>query len=287
MLSIALALVSAASWGTGDFLGGMAARRYALVWVLAAASFGGLVLATVASFASGQPFPPADDVALAAAAGLAGLVALAAFYNALAIGTMSIVAPISATGTAIPVLWGIAARGEDISVIAGVGIIVLLGGVILASREQDAAATGEAVPVNHRLSVLLALVAAVGFGTIFVLIAESSGTSQFWPSAILKAASLVGTLLVIAVIGRRIKGTRPSHREWLFPVSVGFFDVTANITYASATHRGQIAIASVVAAMYPVVTVLLAQTFLKERMAPSQKVGVVLALVGVLVLAAS
>ena len=91
MLAIALALSAAVSWGTGDYLGGIAARRYALLWVLLASSLGGLIVSGSGSLISGDPIPPQSDLVIAAAAGMAGLVALAAFYQALAIGTMSIV----------------------------------------------------------------------------------------------------------------------------------------------------------------------------------------------------
>lgn len=285
MLSIALALSSALLWGTGDFLGGLASRRYALAWVLCGTAVGGLILGTTISLLSGDPFPPTHDAVLGAIAGVAGLIGLAAFYHALAIGTMSIVAPISATGASIPVVWGVT-NGESLSALAIVAILVVVSGVMLASREQ----TPEDVEPkeSHTLSVALALVAAAGFGTVFTLIGEASDSSVYWPSAILKMTTLTGALLFVAFSALRGAdlGVRPAGRQWLFPLAIGCFDVSANVTFAAATQEGQIAIASVVSSLYPVTTVLLAYAFLHERLARSQLAGVAMALGGVAVLAA-
>lgn len=289
MIAILLALSAALSWGTGDFLGGMAARRYALLWVLLASAFGGLLLSGVATVISGDEIPTQEHLVLAALAGIAGLVALAAFYQALAIGTMSIVAPITATGSAIPVLWGVIGRGESLTLFAVTAIIVAVAGVILASREQDKAETTGVDEATHRRSILLAIVAAIGFGTIFALIAEAGEESIFWPAAVLKATTLAAVILIVVLAGSRRAtwGARPRGTGWLFPVSIGFFDVTANMTFAASAQRGALAITSVVSSLYPVITVLLAFVFLHERLAVSQRVGVVMALVGVVMLAAA
>lgn len=287
MLAIALALSSALLWGTGDFLGGLAARRFALVWVLMFSALGGLTLGIAGGLLSGEALPPAEDLLLGALAGICGVVALGAFYRALAIGTMSIVAPITATGAAIPVLWGVIGRGESLSAFAVFAILVAVAGVILASREQDLAETTGVDAATHRQSVVLAIVAAIGFGTIFALIAEAADEAIYWPAVALKLTTLTIILVVIAVSVRRLPswGERPRGRQWLFPFSIGFFDVGANITFAASSQQGALAITSVVSSLYPVTTVILAFAFLHERLAVSQRVGVVLALAGVAMLA--
>lgn len=289
MIAILLALSAALSWGTGDFLGGMASRRFALLWVLLASAFGGVLLAGAGTLISGDGLPKQEHLALAAFAGLAGLVALAAFYQALAIGTMSIVAPITATGSAIPVLWGVVGRGESLTLFAVLAILVAVSGVILASREQDRAETTGVDDATHRRSILLAIVAALGFGTIFTLIAEAGEESIFWPAVVLKLTTLACVVLILVAAGSRREtwGARPRGKEWLFPLVIGFFDVGANMTFAAAAQRGALAITSVVSSLYPVITVLLAFFFLHERLAVSQRVGVVMALVGVVMLAAA
>lgn len=291
MLAIALGLSSAVLWGTGDFLGGMAARRFALVWVLFASALGGIALSASGGLISGDSVPPSGHMWLGVAAGVCGVVALAAFYQALAIGTMSIVAPITATGAAIPVIWGVVGRDESLSLFAVCAILIAVSGVILASREQDVAETTGVDAKTHRRSILLAIVAAVGFGTIFALIAEAGEESIFWPAAALKATTL-GVIVIVLIAGAASSrlpgwGDRPRGREWLFPFSIGFFDVGANLTFAASSHHGALAITSVVSSLYPVITVMLAFVFLHERLAVSQRVGVGLALLGVVMLAAA
>lgn len=284
MVSIALALASAIAWGTGDFLGGLKTKRFAVPLVLVGTSLGGVLFALVMALGSGQEIPPGRDLAIGAASGVVGLIALGAFYKALAIGTMSIVAPVSSSGTAIPVIWGIA-HGESLSALAYAGLVAVVIGVMIASREQDAAAEGQPVAINHRASIMLALVGAVGFGTIYVMIAEASTVSEFWPIVALKGTSLVVISLVVLAAWSKIPGDRPTGRLILPLMLVGILDVTANATYAFATTEGPIAIASVVASMFPITTVILAHLILGERIAQIQKVGVALALIGVVVLA--
>ena len=126
--------------------------------------------------ATGEPFPGTRAVILSMVAGIGGVVALGCFYRALAIGTMSIVAPISATGVTLPVVVGIA-TGDRLSTIVAVGLAVTFVGVLLASREQhddvERAAAG-------KLSVVLALVAAVGFGSYFVMSDAAADDSVLW-----------------------------------------------------------------------------------------------------------
>lgn len=289
MIAILLALSAAVSWGTGDYLGGIASRRFALLWVLLASAFGGLLLSGTATVISGDAAPTQEHFVLAALAGAAGLVALAAFYQALAIGTMSIVAPITATGSAIPVLWGVIGRGESLTLFAIFAIVVAVTGVILASREQDRAETTGVDDATHRRSILLAVVAAIGFGTIFTLIAEAGEDSIYWPAATLKFTTLGLVVVIVLLAGARRStwGARPRGKEWLFPITIGFFDVTANITFAAAAQEGKLAITSVVSSLYPVITVILAFLLLHERLAVSQRVGVVMALAGVVMLAAA
>lgn len=289
MIAILLALSAAVSWGTGDYLGGIASRRFALLWVLLASAFGGLLLSGTATVISGDEAPTQEHFVLASLAGVAGFVALAAFYQALAIGTMSIVAPITATGSAIPVLWGVIGRGESLTLFAVIAIVIAVTGVILASREQDEAETSGVDDATHHRSILLAIVAAIGFGTIFALIAEAGEESIYWPAATLKLTTLglVAVILLAAGARRATWGARPRGRQWLFPIVIGFFDVSANITFAASAQQGKLAITSVVSSLYPVITVLLAFVFLHERLAVSQRVGVVMALVGVVMLAAA
>lgn len=295
MLAIAMALTSALSWGTADFFGGISARRFAMPMVLLGTSVGGVLFAALLVAGSGESAPPAEDLAIGATAGLSGLLALGAFYRALAIGRMSIVAPISASGTAIPVAVGIA-DGDPVSLLTATGFVMTIGGVMLASREQQEEDPSHRPPTevdsrlnDHQRSIALALVAAVGFGVVFVLIERASQDSLMWPALALKGTSLAAMTVLVAglAMARRLPEAVPAGGQWGVLLMVGSLDVIANATYAYAATNGTLSVTAVLASMFPVVTVILAHQLLGERLVPIQKAGVVMALTGVVLLAAA
>jgi drug/metabolite transporter (DMT)-like permease len=209
-------------------------------------------------------------------------VALGAFYRALAIGTMSVVAPISATAAAVPVLVGLI-EGERPSTLQVAGMAIALAGVILASREpiEEGAAGGR--DPNHA-AIGLALVAAAGFGTFFVGIDKASATAEVpWVIVVQRCCSLA--LLVIAALVARPSLPRDG-ASLLVLAAVGVLDLGANGLYALATTKGLLSVVSVLGSLYPAVTVVLARFVLAERIARVQEVGVVLALAGVVAISA-
>jgi drug/metabolite transporter (DMT)-like permease len=210
-------------------------------------------------------------------------VALGCFYRALAIGTMSVVAPISATAAAVPVLVGLI-EGERPSTLQIAGMAIALAGVILASREpvEEGAAPGGRDP-NHA-AIGLALVAAAGFGTFFVGIDKASETAEVpWVILVQRCSSLV--LLVIATLAVRPTLPRDARSIVLLGM-IGVLDLGANGLYALATTHGLLSVVSVLGSLYPAVTVVLARFVLAERIARVQEVGVVLALAGVVAISA-
>jgi drug/metabolite transporter (DMT)-like permease len=223
--------------------------------------------------------PSWSAVGWAALAGSAGIVALGAFYRALAIGTMSVVAPISATAAAVPVLVGLA-EGERPSTLQIAGMAIALAGVILASREP----IEDGADPPNRAAIGLALVAAVGFGTFFVGIDRASATAEVpWVIVVQRCCSL--TLLVIATLV--VRPALPRDVPSLAVLAaVGVLDLGANGLYALATTHGLLSVVSVLGSLYPAVTVVLARFVLAERIARVQEAGVVLALAGVVAISA-
>jgi drug/metabolite transporter (DMT)-like permease len=223
--------------------------------------------------------PSWTAVGWAALAGSAGIVALGAFYRALAIGTMSVVAPISATAAAVPVLVGLA-EGERPGGLQVAGMAAALAGVILASREP----VEEGCPPANRAAIGLALVAAAGFGTFFVGIDRASATAEVpWVIVVQRCCSV--SLLVIATLVVRPSLPRDG-ASLLVLAAVGLLDLGANGLYALATTHGLLSVVSVLGSLYPAVTVVLARFVLAERIARVQEVGVVLALAGVIAISA-
>jgi drug/metabolite transporter (DMT)-like permease len=206
-------------------------------------------------------------------AGIAGVMGLAGFYRALAIGTMSIVAPISATGVALPVIVGVA-TGDRLSTVVSAGLVVTVAGVVLASREQHDDAGRAAA---GRLSIGLALLSAVGFGSYFALADVAADGSVLW--LLLLARIVVLPVMAGAVLVAR--PPRPRRGDLVTLAGAGLLDITATGLYGVANTKGALSIVSVVGALYPVTTVLLARLVLSERLRPIQAAGVAAAFAGV------
>ena len=278
MTAVALALAASCCWGTSDFIGGLQTRRIPVPVVLAVVQGTGLVFVMIIIAATGEPWPATRAAVLSVVAGAAGIVALGCFYRGLAVGTMSIVAPISATGVVLPVVVGVA-TGDALSALVSVGLVVTVAGVVLASREQH---EDEQRAADARLGVLLALAAAVGFGSYFVLSDSAADASVLW----LLALARLFAVPVLLVIARARAMPAPRGRAVPLLVVAGTLDTTATGLYGLANTHGALAIVSVVGSLYPLTTVLLARVVLGERIRPVQRVGVAAALIGVALIAA-
>jgi drug/metabolite transporter (DMT)-like permease len=277
MTPVLLSLAASCCWGVADFVGGMQSKRVAIPVVLAIVDGTGLVLVLIVSAAAGEPMPGGRAVVLALVGGVAGVLALGCFYRALSIGTMSIVAPISATGVALPVIVGVA-TGDDLSVLVSAGLAVTVVGVILASREAH---DDEGRAAAGRLSIGLALLAAVGFGSYFVLSDAAADDSVLW---FLVLSRVIPVPLLIAVaLWRRMP--RPPAGSTLALAAGGTLDCGATALYALANTKGALSIVAVVGSLYPVATVVLARVVLGERIRPVQRLGVAAALAGVAMIA--
>ena len=189
-----------------DFLGGLQSRRVPVVVVLLIVEGGRAARASWSSIvATGEPLPGTRAILFALGAGVAGAVALGCFYRALAIGTMSIVAPISSTGVALPVIVGIA-TGDRPSLLVVAGLVVAVVGVLLASREQHDDAEQAAA---GRAAAWLALVAAVGFGVLLRVHRRRRRLVGAVAAASLSRARRRAALTVVALVAR---GAPPAAR---------------------------------------------------------------------------
>jgi drug/metabolite transporter (DMT)-like permease len=270
MLAVALALASSVVWGASDFLGGIYTRRLTLAPVLVVSQLAGLVLLAAATGLTGELDAHAFTVGLAA--GVFGALGIAAFYAALATGTISIVSPVSACGAIVPV--GLAlAQGERPGALALAGCAIALAGAVLASVHEFAGAPAA------RSSVLLAGAAALGIGGFLYFIAHAVRDGHTLPALLGSRTSSLG-LLLVGVLATRSSVRMPPGR---IPAvaGIGLLDVGANALFAAAATRGYLSIVSVLGSEYPVVTVILAQKLLGERVSRPQAAGIALALIGV------
>jgi drug/metabolite transporter (DMT)-like permease len=280
LIAVALALGSSLFWGLADFFGGLLSRRMAVLLVMLISQGTAFVLVIVLAAAGVGSSPETAGVVWAAAGGAVGCIALASFYRGLSVGTMSIVAPLSATGAAVPVIVGIA-LGERPAVIQLAGMAVAVVGVMLASREAPSAEEEERRA--GRTAVGLAFVAALGFGSFFVFVDQARESADaLWVLVSARAAGVV--LLLTAVAALR---PRPPELRQLAPAgAVGLVDLLANAMFVLAVAEGLLSVVGVLGSLYPVATVLLARTLLHERVTRVQEIGVVATLAGVIAISA-
>ena len=190
-----LALLSSALWGTSDFLGGTASRRLPLIGVVAGSEVFGLIGLVTAAALTGSFGAPTGYVVWALIGAVASTGGILAFYEALATGTMGVVAPIAALGVAVPVLFGIG-QGDRPNALQAAGVIIAIFGVVLASG-PELRSTDEARSVAAR-PLLLAVVAAIGFGFVFVAIDHGARTSTIMTLVVMRS-----TCLFFLVVHRR------------------------------------------------------------------------------------
>jgi drug/metabolite transporter (DMT)-like permease len=277
VLGIVLGLGSSVAWGISDFLGGLQTRRASALAVLLVTQPIGLVLALLVALAFGGDGLSERDIAIALGAGAVAVLALGAFYQAMALGSVSVVATIGALGIIVPIGAGIAG-GDSPSALQAAGGALALGGGLLVAWEPDP----EWRRANAR-SVGLAALAGLGFGLFFWGLDLSSPHNPAWTIV----AARFGGVAVLAVAAVRVRPALPLDRARL-PVlgAIGLCDVTANSLFALATSRGLLSLVSVAGSMYSAVTVLLARVVLGERLARPRQAGFACALAGIAMLAA-
>jgi len=276
-LAALLALAASLSWGVGDFLGGVKARVLPSLTVLAASQPFGLAALGIAVLARGTGIP-GDEVAWATLAAVFGTIGLFAFYRGMAAGAMSVVAPIAALAAGIPVIWGVAVSGNHVSGLQGIGFIAAIGGSVAASvevrpeRRQIAAGVGWAA------------LAMLAFGAYFVPMHAASTKDWLWPAFLFRCTSV--TLVWSVVLLRRARPTG-LRGHWPALIAIGLLDTGGNALYAAAaSSHGLLSVVSVLASLYPVVTVLLARYRLHERVHRLQEAGIALTVAGVVLVSA-
>jgi len=275
MLTLVLAGASSIGWGVADFVGGLLVRSFGVVAVSVVSQVAGLVALLGVIAATGATLER-DGIALGLASGFFGVVCLSAFYAAMALGAMSVVSPLVACGAIIPFALGIL-RGEHLSELAIVGALVAVAGAALTSAPEHA------LRGARRTALFLALLAALTVGFyIYLLGLASKAGGPF--SAVLGARTCM--VFVLIVVAARLRpALRLPARSLLVVAAVGVSVTASLVLFSVAADRGLISVASILASLYPVVTVLLAHVFLAERLRAVQLVGVSLALGGIALLA--
>jgi drug/metabolite transporter (DMT)-like permease len=274
LLGLAISLASAFSWGVSDFLGGVQSRRFPVLGVLAVSQPAGLLLIALLIPVMGADPIPADKLAIAFGASLTGL---GAFYAAMAMGTVSVVAPIAALGVVVPVAVGLIG-GEAPAAIQLIGLVPAMAGIVILSYEEDPEHSEVA-----RRSIALAILAGLGFGIFFTGLDAAAADRPGWAILAVRVGGVSAVIVALLIVRPRLDRVTSALGVL---VLIGVFDVLANGLFAVASTKGVLPVVAVGGSMYPAFTVALAHLVLGERLAGVQWAGVALALLGVALIAA-
>lgn len=277
---VLVSLATAALFGAGDFLGGIATKRRPVLSVVAGAHLIGLVgVGAVAPWLA--DVPSGRDLGLGALGGLWGMAGLALLYRRLAEGPMQVVAPITAImAAAVPTGWSVV-RGDQVSAVVWVGITIALVAIALVSRPGGASQTGS---VTVKV-VTESLASGVGFGAFFIFLDATSAGSAPWP--VVAARMVTSGVLVALLVVTGVSIWPPTGSDRLLVLGAGGLDALANVGFLYATLNGTLAVVAVLTSLYPVATVILARSVLGERTSRWQQVGLVLAIIATTTMAAA
>ncbi len=267
-------LLSALSWGAGDFGGGIASRRAPLLGIVLLTQAAGMVIALGIFAIRNEGVPSPADIGWSVAAGFAGVIGISALYAGLAAGRMSIVAPVTGVlAVAIPVAAGIVLEGVPRTEVLA-GIALAIAAVALVSQVKDE--SGRSGGLRY------ALIAGSGIGVFNVLIGQVTDGFVFGPLTIMRGTQVV-ILVTVVLVGRRPWRMAPR----LVPavLLIGLLDMGGNAFFIVARQAGDLAVASTLSSLYPVTTVILAAIVLRERIGRQHAVGILLAATAVALIA--
>jgi drug/metabolite transporter (DMT)-like permease len=263
---VVFGLAAAAAWGAGDFGGGLASRRVPVYGVVLVSQATGLVMCVAAAMILGEAFPTGNDLLVCAIGGVLGAFGITMLYRGLAIGRMGIVAPVTGVLAAvIPVVAGFVIEGVPPPLVI-VGIVIAVVAVILVSRVAD--------ETGSRAGLTEALTGGTAIGLFGVAISQLSPGDVFGDLAVIRLVQ--GVLVAAAVLVMRA-AWQPGRSLLLPLILIGVLDTAGNGFYLAAVQTGQLAIASVLSAMYPVATVVLAAVVLREPVTRDHSIGILLA----------
>jgi len=272
---VVLGLGSSVSWGTSDFFGGLLARRAPLLGVMVITQAIGVLLALPLFVLHGELVPAGADVSWSLVSGLLGVVGLGCLYQGLAVGRMGVVAPVAGLLVAgIPVVYGLATQGVlPLAVLAGIGLA--MGSVVLISRVPPDSA-------DRPSGLAWGLAAGLTLGALTIAVAQIADGHVFGPLVVIRSTeALVGAVAIL--LTRR--AWRVPRELWPAAFAVGLFDMAGTAAYLAAIQIGPLAVAAVLSALYPAMTVLLAAAVLRERLTPINALGLGAAAMAVVLIA--
>ena len=275
-----LALLSSALWGSADFYGGKLSKKHSAFVVLGAQQFFGFLTGALLVLVTGAGSAPAlgkDGYLIPGIlAGLAGYAGLVCLYAGLSTGRMGVVSPISSLSAVIPLSYALIFKGDQLTFLVSVGVVLATLGGFLASGPE----VSQGLPLKP---VLLALGAAVSFGTALVFMSIGSKSSALMTMATMRTSTvLIGIYILLKAKNYR----KFSAQELPVLIFIGVADFAANLLLGVATTKGLMSLAMVLGSLYPIATALLAYQLLHERLHKVQYIGIISAVAGVALISA-
>ncbi|CAB4882665.1 unannotated protein [freshwater metagenome] len=275
-----LALLSSLLWGSADYFAGNLSKRLPAMVVLGINQAFGLIFGiALVVITNGWSAPTLDSAGFfinGALAGLAGYVGLLCLYAGLSTGRMGVVSPISSLSVLIPLFFALAIKGDELATPVLMGVIAAVIGGFLASGPE----VTQGLPIRP---VLLALGAALGFGSSLTFMSIGSADSSLLTMTTMRSTTFFISLAFFVKLGN-FGGARK--RDIPLIAGIGIADFSANLLLGIATTKGLVSIAMVLGSLYPIATAVLAYIFLHERLHKVQYVGILLAVTGVALISA-
>ncbi len=277
-MSIVLSVLACFGWGIADFIGGFKSRTMSTLIILLVSTLTGCVFLALILWFVNKPFPADPLLVWAIPAGITGLAAISMLYRSLAVGTISILAPISASGVILPVIWGLCS-GDTVSGLSLFGIIIAISGSLMAVIEKDP----EKNTKKLTKGIGLATGSAVLVGIYFITMDRACTFHPIWASMITR----VSTIIVLAPVIFFMKpGLNTGKTQLGFLIFMGLMDTSAAFCFALASSKGMLSQVAVISSLYPAVTVILSTIIAKERIRKIQGAGVFLAITGIALISA-
>jgi drug/metabolite transporter (DMT)-like permease len=281
-MSYVLALASAAFYGAADFLGGITSRRASTISIVVVSQAAGLAMLGLLLPLLPASSPGHSDWIWGGAAGLTGGVGVALLYHALAVGTMAVVAPVTAVcAVMLPVIVAFA-LGERLAVRAAVGIVLAIVAIVLVSQQEVSGDAADRSSATRKQSgVALALASGVGIGLFFLCLSRTSANAGLFP---ILAARIVAMTFFAALALVRRQSIRMPLPVAASAIICGGLDVIANVLYLLASRQGSLSVVVTLSSLYPASTVILARIVLGERLSARQTIGILCALIAVVMI---
>lgn len=279
MLPISLSIAACLGWGIADFVGGLKSRTVPVTYILTVSGIIGIIILGACILITRRTIPADPAVMWAVPAGISGICAMFMLYRGLAVGTMSVIAPISATGVMLPVIYGIC-DGERLSVLSLLGIGTAMTGAVLACIEGKK--TGQAAALTRGIE--FAVGSAVFAGLYFILMDRAGQQYPVWASLIMRMSNMATLLPILLFLKKTTAPVNRRHLPWI--IFIGVMDTMAGFAFVLATSGGLLSEVAVISSLYPAVTISLSWGLLKERLARTQTAGVLLAMTGIVLISA-